>query len=556
MLRNLQISNYALIEKLDISFENGFSVITGETGAGKSIIMGALGLLMGQRADAKAIKAGEKKCFVEGIFAVEGLGLQPFFEENGIDYDEQECIIRREVATTGKSRAFINDTPVQAALLKEVGTALIDIHSQHQNLLLRHENFLLEVLDAVAANATLRDRYQKCFKEWVTERKALAALEKELAAEQENLEFLKFQITQLETANLKEGEQEELEQEGDALEHAEEIKENLYTAQAKLSDETTANALTLLRQAVQALQGISEVFKPAAQLAERAECARIELKDISEELERDLENTEFDPARLEAVNERLSLIYELEKKFHAESITQLLAAKDHIAEKLSLVENADETLQEKAHRVQEIEKDLGERGRTLTRSREKAAEDTANALKETLAFLGMPDTRLHFAFSSRTVPDTNGMDNVTFMFSANKNVPEQDVSQIASGGETARLMLALKAFISGKRNLPTVVFDEIDTGVSGTAAEKMAKVMRRMADNCQVICITHLPQIAALGKQHYHVFKTDGPTSTTSHITKLSAEERVREVANMLSGAEMTEAAINNAKSLLGMKSE
>ena len=552
MLKKLLISNYALIEELDIDFSAGFSVITGETGAGKSIILGALGLLMGQRADAKAIKTDAKKCSVEATFDISVLHLAQFFEENDIDFDGEECIIRREVAITGKSRAFINDTPVQLAVLKEFSSAVIDIHSQHQNLLMGHEHFLMDVLDTVAGNSELLADYAKSFRLWSETRKKLEQLKSQQSQEQSNFDFLQFQYQQLEEANLQEGEQEELEQESEMLGHAEEIKAKLYEATSALSEEG-GNVVGQLKQATSAMGTIASVYPKAEALTERLESARIELEDIAEELERSLEHIDFDPARQEYVDDRLSTIYGLEKKHHVESVGELLSLKEELQKQLNNIENSDEIIHETEKLVQQHYDATKKIGTQLTESRQKAAVNTTEHLKQTLVFLGMPNVSIHFKVEARPAPDASGFDAVSCLFSANRNVPEQDVSQIASGGEIARLMLALKAYLSKSRNLPTIIFDEIDTGVSGTIAEKMAKVMQDMAANCQVICITHLPQIAALGKQHYRVYKEESTSGTTSHIALLSQEERIREIANMLSGAEMTEAAVNNAKSLLGI---
>lgn len=552
MLSNLLINNYALIEHLDIDFPEGFSVITGETGAGKSIILGALGLLMGQRSDAKAIKAGQKKCYIEATFDVAALGLSDFFADNDIDFDGRECIVRREVSASGKSRAFINDTPVSVSVLKTLSAAIIDIHSQHQNLLLGHEHFLLDMLDTVAGNTALRERYAASYASWRQAVKALEILRRKCEENRNNHDYLLFQHRQLEEAGLHSGEQEELEQESDMLGHAEEIKAAIFEASTALSEEG-GQAIGHLRQAVQALRGISSVYQPAGELAERTESARIELEDIASELERAEERIDFDPARQTYVDDRLAFIYELEKKHGVETVDALIDVEAALRKSFDEMENSDEIVNEKEAEIARLFEQLTAQGEALTASRRQAADKTAEALKQTLVFLAMPSVSLHFDIKRRDVPDASGFDSVAFLFSANRHVPEQDVTQIASGGETARLMLALKAFIARQRNLPTIIFDEIDTGVSGTVAEKMAQVMRQMADHCQVICITHLPQIAALGAQHFRVYKAETAEGTASHIVRLTTEERIREIANMLSGAEMTEAAINNAKALLNL---
>lgn len=553
MLKNLKISNYALIEKSDIDFSSGFSVITGETGAGKSIILGALGLLMGQRADSKVIKANEKKCAVEAIFNIEGLQLEAFFSEHDIDYDAEECILRREVSSNGKSRAFVNDSPVSASTLKLLAAEVIDIHSQHQNLLMGREHFLLDILDAVANNQEVKDAYAQCFHEWHEACKALKQLKEQRAQDQANRDFLQFQFDQLEAANLQADEQSELEEEHQLLSHAEEIKGSLFEALNAFSEDG-GNIAGKLRNAAHNLSGISGVFAQAEALAERIESARIELEDVSEDLERNAENIEFDPARYQFVEERLNTIYELEKKHQVDTIADLLRLQEELNLQLNNIENGDEIIAEKEKAIEGLYQRLLSLGKDITTSRKTAAKTTAENLMLTLQTLGMPNARLRFEITTRTAPDISGFDNVTFLFSANKNVPEQDVTQIASGGEIARLMLSLKAFLSQRKKLPTIIFDEIDTGVSGTMAERMAQVMQQMAQNCQVICITHLPQIAALGQQHYRVFKSENDTGTSSHIIRLNNNERIREIANMLSGEELTEAAINNAKALLKNK--
>ena len=553
MLQNLHITHYALIDLLDIDFSNGYSVITGETGAGKSIILGALGLLLGQRADAKAIKPGANKCCVEATFDVKGLHLDELFHTYDIDFDGSECIVRREVTTAGKSRAFINDTPVSLTQLKSITSRIIDIHSQHQNLLMGHENFLLDTIDTVGHHASEKEEYYEFYKRWNVARKELEEMKTQAMKDRTDMDYMQFQLQQIEEAQLQEDEQTELEEESETLSHAEEIKSALYQSSSSLSGED-GNPITILKSSIQQLESISQVFPTAESLAERMESTRIELKDIADELEQALDRVDFDPQRLEYVDERLSVIYNLEKKHHVETIAELLSIAEQLRTQIDKIENIDEHILNKEKEVETYYQALLEKGNILTQKRKTAGEEISQELILTLQSLGMPATRLHFDLSPRTTPDASGLDNVCFLFSANKNMPEQDVAQIASGGEIARLMLSLKALISKHQNLPTIIFDEIDTGVSGTMAEKMANVMLDMAQNCQVLCITHLPQIAALGKNHYRVYKTDDAEGTTSHISLLSTDERIREIANMLSGAEMTAAAINNAKSLLKLQ--
>lgn len=550
MLTHLYISNYALIEELDIDFHNGFSVITGETGAGKSIILGALGLLLGKRADAQAIKNGEKKCSIEASFDIRALNLKSFFADNDIDNDDTECILRREVINTGKSRAFINDTPVSLTQLKELGTYLIDIHSQHQNLLMNQEDFLLDIVDTIAGNQSLRETYLHTFEAWKRAQTLLLELQARAEKDQANQDYLKFQIQQFQEANLSEGEQEELEQEASTLNHAEDIKQALFAACAPLVSEEL-RLLEELKNGTQKLESISTVYPQAQEMAERLNSAYIELEDLSSELEKVQMEIEFDPIRQNFVEERLNTIYSLEQKHKVSTIAELLQIYDDLQKRLNEIENIDETLKEKEKEVEQQLGALAKSAKALTKSRETAAKTIAKSLIEQLQTLGMPHVKLEFSLTPKSSFDRNGSDTISLLFSANKNRPLQDVAAIASGGEIARLMLSLKALIAKSKALPTIIFDEIDTGVSGTMAEKMALTMQQIADNCQVLCITHLPQIAALGAHHYRVYKVEGDDKTTSHISLLSQEERIKEIANMLTGSEMTEAAINNAKSLL-----
>lgn len=550
MLTHLYITNYALIEELDIDFHGGFSVITGETGAGKSIILGALGLLLGKRADAQAIKNGEKKCSIEASFDIRALNLKSFFADNDIDNDDTECILRREVINTGKSRAFINDTPVSLTQLKELGTYLIDIHSQHQNLLMNQEDFLLDIVDTIAGNQSLRETYLHTFEAWKRAQTLLLELQARAEKDQANQDYLKFQIQQFQEANLSEGEQEELEQEASTLNHAEDIKQALFAACAPLVSEEL-RLLEELKNGTQKLDSISAVYPQAQEMAERLNSAYIELEDLSSELEKVQMEIEFDPIRQNFVEERLNTIYSLEQKHKVSTIAELLQIYDDLQKRLNEIENIDETLKEKEKEVEQQLRALAKSAKALTKSRETAAKTIAKSLIEQLQTLGMPHVKLEFSLTPKSSFDRNGSDTISLLFSANKNRPLQDVAAIASGGEIARLMLSLKALIAKSKALPTIIFDEIDTGVSGTMAEKMALTMQQIADNCQVLCITHLPQIAALGAHHYRVYKVEGDDKTTSHISLLSQEERIKEIANMLTGSEMTEAAINNAKSLL-----
>ena len=552
MFKSLSINNYALIDRLDISVEPGFTVITGETGAGKSIMLGALGILLGGRAEARAVRTGAAKCVVEAAFDVSALGIQEFFEENDIDFDGEECILRREVTAAGKSRAFINDTPVPAARLKEIGALVIDIHSQHRNLLIGREDYLLDTLDTVAANSAEKAAYEEAYAQWRKAEEELKALRLQAEKGQTDGDYLKFQLTQIQEAALLPDEQEELEKENALLEHAEEIKASLGAAAAAING-NDGERLSELRRAAQQLESIAAHLPEAAALAERLESARIEIGDIADELERQGEGIDFNPARAEQVASRLNLIYDLMQKHRAASIADLLALAKDWEEQLNRLENMESLLEESQRRCTALLADLRQQGSVLTATRGKAAKIVEQSLTESLHTLGMPNVSIRFSLQPREVPAACGMDTPVFLFSANKNVPMQPVSEIASGGEIARVMLALKGLIARHKNLPTIIFDEIDTGVSGTMAERMAVMMGEIAKHCQVLCITHLPQIAAKGNAHFRVHKEENETGTTSHISRLSPEERVREIATMLSGAEISEAAVSNAKALLGM---
>lgn len=550
MLRSLYIQNYALIEKLDISFETGFSVITGETGAGKSIILGAIGLLLGQRADVKAIRLGASKCVIEARFDISAYNMRPFFEENEIEYDT-ECILRREVQSSGKSRAFINDTPASLSQVKELGEQLIDVHSQHQNLLLNKEGFQLNVLDILAHNDVVLDEYYLLFGEWRQIEHELSELLTLAEQSRTDEDYVRFQLEQLEEARLSEGEQEELEQEAETLSHAEEIKAGLYRVeQAFASDE--GGLLSCLKDSLNTLNNLQKVYQPAKELTERVESTYIELKDISQEVSSQGESVEFNPVRLEEVNDRLNLIYSLQQKHRVQTLEELITLTGEYRNKLSAITSYDERIAELTTRKEAQYKKVKKQAEVLTKARTKAAREVEKQLAARLVPLGMPNIRFQVEMGLKKEPGMQGEDTVNFLFSANKNGMLQSISSVASGGEIARVMLSIKAMIAGAVKLPTIVFDEIDTGVSGEIADRMADMMQEMGDsNRQVISITHLPQIAARGSAHYKVYKKDSDTETNSHIRRLTNDERVEEIAHMLSGATLTEAALSNAKSLL-----
>lgn len=554
MLQSIHIQNYALIDKLDIDFMPGFSVITGETGAGKSIILGAIGLLLGQRADMKAIKSGASKCIVEARFHIVSYGLESFFNELDLEYDPEECILRREVSANGKSRAFINDTPASLAQMKALGEKLIDIHSQHQNLLLNKEGFQLTILDILAQDDKQLASYKQMYADYKNTCKELDTLIGQAEKSKQDEDYLRFQLEQLEEAGLRNGEQTELEQEAETLSHAEDIKAGLYRAGMLIDNADSYSILSQTKECIQTLQGISSVYPSASEWSERLQSCYIELKDIAHDLSSAEEDVEFNPERLDYVNQRLNLIYNLQQKHRADSIEELIDLAKNYQKQLNDIASFDDRISGLRAEKDTLYNKVLEQAALLTRLRTGAAHLIEEQMKKLLVPLGMPNVRFAVELTSRKEPDINGMDNVTFLFSANKNGTLQNVASIASGGEIARVMLSLKAMIAGAVKLPTIIFDEIDTGVSGSIAEKMALIMRDMGNqNRQVISITHLPQIAARGTTHYKVYKEDTDTGTNSYIRKLTPDERIHEIAHMLSGSTLTEAALNNARALLSL---
>ena len=550
MLQQLYIKNFTLIDELDIELHPGFSVITGETGAGKSIILGAIGLLLGQRADSKSIKQGADRCVIEAHFDLSRYDLKPFFDENDIEYDDHDTIIRRELTAAGKSRAFINDTPVALTMLKELGDQLMDVHSQHQNLLLNKQDFQLNVVDILANDSKELEEYQQCFANYQQKTKELNQLREEIERNKQNADFLQFQYDELEAAQLAEGEQEELEQQSETMSHAEDIKTALYEADNALNGDESG-VVSQVKSAYNALNGISKVMPTTAELTERLDSCRIELKDIADEVSQLLERTDFNPAELDNINNRLDRLYELEKKYHVETVEELIQQRDDLKLKLSHIENSDEAVSEMEKEVAKLRSLCTQRAETISTMRQATADNMRSQLAQRLEQLGMPHARFDVSIT-KTELGKNGQDSISFLFSANTSTPLQPVSQVASGGEIARVMLSLKAMISGAVKLPTIIFDEIDTGVSGKIAEKMAQIMQEMGrTERQVISITHLPQIAALGSHHYRVSKEETKNGTVSHMTELNNEERITEIAQMLSGSDISDAAIQNAKELL-----
>ena len=550
MLKQLYIKNFTLIDTLDIQFHPGFSVITGETGAGKSIILGAIGLLLGQRADSKSIKHGEERCVIEAHFNLSGYGMETFFETNDIEFDASDTIVRRELTAAGKSRAFVNDTPVSLATLKELGEQLVDVHSQHQNLLLQKQDFQLSVVDIIADNAAARQEYGQVFGKFHEAAKLVEQTRADIERNRQNADFLQYQFNELAAARLAEGEQEELEQRSETMTHAEDIKGALYAADNALSGDA-GGAVPSLRTAMNALKGIGHVFPATAELAERLDTAYIELKDVAQEVNAHLDGIDFDPAELDTVNARLDRIYDLQKKYQRDSVAGLLQLQAELRQKLANIENSDDALAELEAERDALKDRATALADELTKQRTQAARQIEQQMRQRLEPLGMPNVRFAVTLDKAEL-SASGQDKVSFLFSANTSAPPQPIAHVASGGEIARVMLSLKALISGAVQLPTIIFDEIDTGVSGKIAEQMAQTMQEMGrGGRQVISITHLPQIAALGSSHYKVSKQETPAGTTSRMSELTDDQRINEIAQMLSGTDVTAAAIENAKQLL-----
>ncbi|WP_449016605.1 DNA repair protein RecN [Prevotella sp.] len=552
MLKHLYIKNFTLIDQLDIAFHSGFSVITGETGAGKSIILGAIGLLLGNRADSKQIKQGEKKCTIEAHFDLSHYGFESFFEDNDIDFEPEDTIIRRELTASGKSRAFINDTPVSLQMMRILGEQLIDIHSQHQNLLLQKDDFQLNVVDIIAQDSTALSAYHSSYQHYKESLQRLSDLKEQIAKAQENEEFMRFQFNELESAGLVEGRQQELEQESETLSHSEDIKTAYFKADHLLNDDDNG-IIYKLGESLDSLSNIENVYPKAKEVVQRLSSVHIELKDIASEVGSEVENIEFDPSRLDSINQQLDQLNTLEQKYHVSTEKELIEIRDNIAEQLQSIDNSDEELESLTKKVDEELKLCTEKAAKLTELRLKAGKVVEKEMSQRLIPLGIPNVRFKVDITSKPL-SLDGADKVQFLFSANTSTAMEPVAQVASGGEIARVMLSLKAMISGTVKLPTIIFDEIDTGVSGKIAQKMALIMQEMGyNNRQVISITHLPQIAALGSSHYKVEKEETAEGTRSHMRELNQEERVCEIAQMLSGADISDAALQNARELLNL---
>lgn len=552
MLKSLLIQNFVLIDHLDIAFEDNFSVITGETGAGKSIILGALGLVLGQRADGKSIKDGADKCTIEAAFAIEKYDLKPFFEENDLEFDPEICLLRRELYASGKSRAFVNDSPVSLAVMKELGAFLVDIHSQHQNLLLGNMLFQLRVVDILADNKLLLQQYREEYAAYMQLRKEQKALMEQVAKAKEEEDYIRFQLEQLDEVNPQAGEQDVLESEQTRLNHAEEIKNTLYRLSELMNGEEQG-VVRELKEAISLTTSLARFYPEAKEMEERLRTAYIDLQDLAAEAEVQQEKIEYNQERMEYVTERLNQFYSLEQKHRVASLDELILLQEKFREQLSAIESFDDQLADLEKKIDAQYHKVLAQAKKIRVTREKSAEFISRKLVDMIVPLGMPNVRFSIELGLKKEPDINGLDDVCFLFSANKSGGLQPVAETASGGEISRLMLCLKALIAGSTALPSIIFDEVDTGVSGDIADKMGEIMYDLGRNMQVLAITHLPQIAAKGKTHYFVYKEDTADRTVTRIRKLQAAERITEIARMLSGATLTEASVANARDLLGL---
>ena len=551
MLKSLFIRSYVLIDELDIRFDDDFSVISGETGAGKSIILGALSLVLGERADTKSIHAGSDKCIIEAAFDISSYNLETFFEENDLNYDAGECLFRRELYSSGKSRAFINDSPVQLSIVKALGSRLIDVHSQHQNLLLADMHFQLNVVDVMAHAETQLFSYRKEYDKYLSVSNALNELREKAQNTKDEEDYIRFQYEELNEAKLQPGEQAELEQELETLSHTEEIKTALYKVTELLNGENRS-VVSSLKDALSSVEQLSSYYPKAEEFAERLRSAHIDLSDLSSETDVLKDDIEFNPERLEWINARINTLYSLQQKHKASSVEELIVKHNDFGAQLNMIDSFDEEIDSFEKQQQESYQLLVKKAGEITILRKKAAETTEKQLIERMVLLGMPNSRFQILFTAKNIPSSDGMDEINFLFSANKNEQLKPVAQTASGGEISRLMLCVKSMIAGYTALPSIIFDEIDTGVSGEIADKMAGIMQDLGTKMQVITITHLPQIAAKGKAHYFVYKEDTPERTLTRIRRLDDSERVDEIARMLSGSEKTQAAVDNAMVLLG----
>ncbi|GHT35914.1 DNA repair protein RecN [Bacteroidia bacterium] len=550
MLKSLLIQNFVLIDHLDIRFNDSFTVITGETGAGKSIILGALSLVLGQRADTRSIKSSEDKCVIEAVFNISAYDLESFFLENDLEYDAETCILRRELFASGKSRAFVNDSPASLIAVKELGNRLIDIHSQHQNLLLADNKFQLRVVDVMARNEPLLLSYRKEYAHYHSLKKKLKDLTEKAFQSKRDEDYIRFQLQELDDARLISGEQETLEKEQEVLSHAEEIKGALYKINERLNGDEKGG-VAYIKEALTIAENLQRYYPKANEIAERLRSAFIDLNDLASETDAGKEDIEFNPERLQWVNERLNTLYSLQQKHKLPTTDELIALQETYRLQLKEIDSFDEQIEALSAQSEAAYRSLLEIAARLSEQRRKAADTISSQLVSNLSLLGMANTRFRIDFIPKNEPESDGMDEVRFMFSANKSGELERVAQTASGGEISRLMLCIKAMIAGFTALPAIIFDEVDMGVSGEIADKMGIIMQELGAKMQVIAITHLPQIASKGKEHYFVYKEDTAEYTLTQIRKLSPEERITEVARMLSGATLTDASIANARELL-----
>ena len=551
MLKHLSIQNYALIDQLEIELSNGLTIITGETGAGKSILLGAMSLLLGQRADVQTLQDRSKKCMVEGLFDIKNYQLKPFFKSNELDY-EDSTIIRREVSPEGKSRAFINDTPVNLSVLKELVSTLIDIHSQHETLTLNNSEFQLSIVDAYARNEKALSEYKTKYKEYRSIQQQLNELTEKEAQSKKDLDYFQFQFNELDSAKLESLSQEKMEQELETLNNAESIKQNLSGAYASLS-EGEINLLSSLNEVKKILGDMAKFNSAIKELNDRLNSSYIELKDIACEIENCENNITYDPKRIDELSGNLDEIYRLQQKHNVKTIEELLNIKNDLSAKLSAISSLDNQIDKLKKELAAIKKEILRLAKALSQEREEAIPKIEKELKKMLADLGMPNA--HLKINNEKLQEeevgSDGLDKINFLFSANKGADPRELSKVASGGELSRLMLSLKSLIAQLTALPVIIFDEIDTGVSGDIADKMGSIMQKMAGSMQVITITHLPQIACKGKDHLFVYKEDKANKTYTRIKSLNKEERIQEIAKMLSKNNPTPAAIKNAKELL-----
>lgn len=549
MLQNLRIKNYALIEHLDINFQFGLSIITGETGAGKSILLGAIGMLLGQRGDISALKDPEQPCIIEGEFLVKSDSVKRFFEENNLDV-ANKILIRRQFFPNGKSKATINNSTVSLTILKALAEHLVDIHSQHQNLLLGKDSFQLNVIDNLADNGSLKLEYRQIYQEYKKKERELLALKDKAGLSKSELDYLQFQYNELQAANLKKGEQEKLEEELEQLTHAEELKTKFGHLSQLLSEEEYS-VINSMGQINSILQKISSLFGKAEELSERAKSCLIELKDLGGEIENLVETTQVNPLRLSEVTERLDLIFTLQRKHKTDSVAGLLKIYDELAETLTVIDDTDERLKKMEREYEAIQVQLSEIANRLSLIRQQHFLPVEEHIVAMLTDLGMPNAQFRILHQPLESFSPTGRDSILFLFSANKGSLLQEISKVASGGEMARLMLTLKSLIASSGTFPTIIFDEIDTGISGEIANKMGDIIAQLGETLQVFNITHLPQVASKGQNHYVVYKQENKNNTTTHIKQLSSEERISEIAKMLSGSHVSDVAIENAKVLL-----